>query len=135
MKIIKLFLLSILLCSCYKLEYSKIEYEKGKVFYKKFIPAHYETSFYTDSEGNRKIDRDYISEKYILKFQCQHDKIFQISQENAKMLWTELEEYDNVIIIYRTVDRVYEKEGKEVNREFHDFDFITAKKEKFTPEN
>lgn len=55
------------LVSCNKLEYSKEQYEEGKVVYKRFIPAHNDVSAYVDSEGNTIIDLDYVPEKYIMK--------------------------------------------------------------------
>jgi len=121
-----------LFSSCYRVESEGVmRYEEGYVLSKEYTPAHMEPHLYLDDKGNIRLRMDHVSENYELRIVCnEHGRTSEVSQAKAISLWKTLKEGDDVIISYYVLNRVYDDGSKE----FHDFDFVTAKRQQYTGE-
>ena len=102
-------------------------YEEGRVTQLTHEPRKTEVYFGTDSEGNFKLKERHIPEKYIVGFSCEHGG-FKLSDRQSKEYFYNFIVGDEVIISYRQVDLIETKDGKEIGRHFHDWEFVDAKK-------
>ena len=120
-------LLVLALVSCQDIEHSQEMYEEGRVTYMKHTPQHTVVYPTVDYEGELTIETKTIPEKYVIGFSCEHGG-FKIEGNTAEELFYQFREGDEVIITYRQMDAVVKKDGKEVERHFYDWDFVTANK-------
>lgn len=119
--------MALVMVSCNEIQYSKDQYEEGKVTYMRYDPPRTEVYPTMDFEGNVDLVIDNIPEKYVMKFSCEHGE-FQISSRHSEELFYNFRVGDEVIITYRQMDSVKIKDGQELERHFYDWDFVTAKK-------
>lgn len=122
-----LILITGLLFSCHKLEHSEEMYEEGEVTYMHYTPSRTDMCPTINSDGDLELDYETIPEKYEIGFSCEHGG-FKLSNHRSKELFYNFRVGDEVIITYREIEKVIEKDGKEVERHFYDWDFVTAVK-------